>query len=204
MEYKEWSDNIVERRIRYDEREWRVMTVYSQNVKEIMHTISEGMEKNEEGVLLIGGDWNARTGEEGGWINEVVKKERERKSKDKVTNGEGRRLISEIEERGWVILNGSKGEEGEWTYIEENGTSVIDYIIRDQEATEKVESLKIGERTDSDHVPLELTLYGTREEEKEIENEKEIERREWKEETKEEYLRSCEEWISKEEGIEEL
>lgn len=39
--------------------------------------------KNEESVLLIGGDWYARTGEDGSWINEVVNKERVRKSKDK-------------------------------------------------------------------------------------------------------------------------
>lgn len=42
------------------------MAVYSQNVKEIINKIEEGMEENEEGVLIIGGDWNAKTGKEGG------------------------------------------------------------------------------------------------------------------------------------------
>lgn len=206
LEYKEWNDNIVERRIRHREKEWRLLTVYSQNVKEILDTISEGMEENEEEILIIGGDWNARTGKEGGWINETTEKEEEtRKSKDKVINGEGRRLISGIEERGWGIINGSKGEEGEWTYVGENGESVIDYIITNQEAVEEIESLKIGDRVESDHMPLEVKIYGMEEGGKEgRREEKRIEKREWNDETKEEYLKNCEEWSSEKEETEGL
>jgi hypothetical protein len=46
-----------------------------------------------------------------------------RKSKDKVENAEGKRLMEWIEENGWEALNGNKqgNEEGyffqEWTYI---------------------------------------------------------------------------------------
>jgi hypothetical protein len=41
-----------------------------------------------------------------------------RKSKDKVENAEGKRLMEWIEENGWEALNGNKqgNEEGEWTY----------------------------------------------------------------------------------------
>lgn len=46
----------MEWRIRYNEKQWRVMTVYSQNVKEIMTTTSDGMQENEEDVLIIVGD----------------------------------------------------------------------------------------------------------------------------------------------------
>lgn len=52
-----------------------MMTVYSQNVKKIMTTISERIEETQEDVLIIGGDWNERTGNEGGWINEDYDKE---------------------------------------------------------------------------------------------------------------------------------
>lgn len=115
----------------------------------------------------IGTPGIGRTGNEGGTINEDDDKENLRRSKDKIINCEGRRLINEIEGRGWTILNGSKGENGEWTYVGENGASVFDYIICNQEAMEEIERLKVGSRTDSDHMPIETTLYGIRDESKE-------------------------------------
>lgn len=68
-------------------------------------------------------------GNEGGTINEDDDKENLRRSKDKIINCERRRLINEIEGRGWTILNESKRENGEWTYVGENGASVSDYVI---------------------------------------------------------------------------
>lgn len=35
---------------------------------------------------------------------------------DKTVNKEGHTLLNRIEERGWIILNGSFGNEGGWTY----------------------------------------------------------------------------------------
>jgi hypothetical protein len=69
--------------------------------------------------MLMGGDFNGRIGERGA-IN--WKKERgngKRKSKDKVENAEGKRLIEWIEENGWVVLNGNKqgDDEEKWIYI---------------------------------------------------------------------------------------
>lgn len=52
-------------------------------------------------------------------------------------NREGRILVNKIEERGWMILNGSYNKEGEWTYIGETGASVIDYVIANEKAEEK-------------------------------------------------------------------
>lgn len=47
-------------------------------------------------------------------------------------NREGRVLINKIEERGWMILNGSYNNEGGWTYIGGSGVSVIDYVVAKQ------------------------------------------------------------------------
>ena len=63
------------------------------------------------------GDFNARTGEEGGMVMEGEEVGSGRKSKDKKINREGKELVRWVEE-GWIILNGcTEGdEEGEWTY----------------------------------------------------------------------------------------
>ncbi|XP_068907834.1 cilia- and flagella-associated protein 251-like [Tenebrio molitor] len=86
-----------------------------------------------------------------------------RKSKDKV---EGKRLRGI--EKGWEVLNGNKegDEEGKWTYIGNRGETVIDYGIVDEEAWERVEEFRIGERVGSDHLPLEISIEGTNQEER--------------------------------------
>lgn len=71
--------------------------------------LTEYIQEEKEEHLVIGGDYNARTGNRGGPIREDKEKEKEgeaRNSRDKVINREGRVLINKIEERGWTILNG--------------------------------------------------------------------------------------------------
>ncbi|KAJ3645682.1 hypothetical protein Zmor_023323 [Zophobas morio] len=117
--------------------------------------IQEKIEESEEEFLLLGGDFNARIGnksrEEDG--------ENTRKSKDKVENKDGKLLWELIEERGWEVLK-EGDEEGEFTWIGKRGESVIDYVIVNGLAEEDVETFKIGERVDSDHIPLEVKLRG--------------------------------------------
>ncbi|XP_033364605.1 uncharacterized protein LOC117242222 [Bombus vosnesenskii] len=117
-----------------------------------MEKIEERVDGREEEVVIIGGDWNARTGEEGGSINEDVGKEKNRRSKDKTINMEGRTLLK--------IINGSDKEGEERTYIGERGNSLIDYVIGNQEATEEIIYMKIGKRTESGHMPLEIEIGG--------------------------------------------
>lgn len=68
-------------------------------------------------------------------------------AKDRKINGEGRRLVEFINERGWVIFNGGvEGDmEGVWTYTGERGNSIIDYALGNEDSREKVERLEIGE-----------------------------------------------------------
>jgi hypothetical protein len=65
-------------------------------------------------------------------------------------------------------LNANKqgDEEGEWTYIGSRGETLIDYGIVNEEAWERIEEFRIGERTESDHPPQELNIEGTNHEEK--------------------------------------
>ncbi|XP_076660134.1 uncharacterized protein LOC143363440 [Halictus rubicundus] len=168
---------------------------------------SEGESKDIEGIiegrrderLIVGGDFNARTGREGG---EVRQEEDEgegcRESKDKKVNGEGRKLIRTLGELGLEIMNGGiEGDErGEYTYIGQRGRTVIDYVIGDKRTREGIESMVIEERVESDHLPVVLTMKkGQKEKEREIrkKDKKGAQRVEWGREGKEKFRRLTEE-----------
>ena len=56
--------------------------IYSRNVQEILESIKEAVSEKEEDYVLIGGDFNARTGNKGGSIvYEEEKGEGKRRSK---------------------------------------------------------------------------------------------------------------------------
>lgn len=96
-------------------------------------------------------------------------------SKDKKLGNGGKRLINLVEDIGGYILNGTQigDEEGEFTYIGSKGSTVIDYVIVNDNYIDLVNSFKVGERVDSDHMPLCLELN-----EAEIQREEENKRRE--------------------------
>lgn len=151
-------------KVALNNRVWRIFTVYSQNVTEIMNEITKGMEETEEECLIIGGDFNARMGEKGGPIREENEEEhRTRKSKNKIINKEGKALIEKVTERGWMILNGSYEDEGGWTFVGEAGMSVIDYIVANGNAEREVSMVREGEREASDHLSLEVEIPGVQE-----------------------------------------
>jgi hypothetical protein len=63
-------------------------------------------------------------------------------------NAEGKRLMEWIEENGWEVSNGTKqgDEEGEWIFIGSRWETVINYGMVNEEARERVEEFRIGER----------------------------------------------------------
>ncbi|XP_036148302.1 uncharacterized protein LOC118647446 [Monomorium pharaonis] len=85
-----------------------------------------------------------------------------RRSKDSKVNKEGKRLLEFIKKREWFVINGSieGDEEGEWTYTEARGESIIDYVLGDEEVVEEVTKLEIGEKIDSDHYPVIVWIKG--------------------------------------------
>lgn len=55
MELSFWNNN----------KKWRIVTVYSQDIEETLRKLKEDIREEEEEHLIIGGNWNTRTGEEG-------------------------------------------------------------------------------------------------------------------------------------------
>lgn len=94
-----------------------------------MNRIIEG---KEDGCVMLGGDFNIRIDELGG--SGIEEERRERRSKDKVIENNGRNFVNWLTEK-WNILNGiTEGDwEGEYTYVGARGSTVIDYIVASEE-----------------------------------------------------------------------
>jgi len=60
--------------------------------------------KKKKVRTIMGGDFNARTGEKGGEVRGEEEEEGRRRSKDKKVNTEGRLLLERIKELGWIIM----------------------------------------------------------------------------------------------------
>lgn len=118
------------------------------------NTIKEIFEINRKDNIIVGGDFNIRIGEEGGWDEQTG--ECNRKSKDKIIGSRAGKLIDLVSEVGGRILNGaSEGDrKGEYTYVGARGSSVIDYVFVNEVGYNIVNSFKVGERVESDHMPL--------------------------------------------------
>lgn len=113
--------------------DWKIISVYNRmGKKEYLKSLEGETEKGGWKKLIIGGDFNARTEEQGSiaW-NENEEEEESRNSKDKIINRQGKDLLAHIEQQGLGIMNGNiRGdEEGEITFIGKKGSSVIDYAI---------------------------------------------------------------------------
>lgn len=71
-----------------------------------------------------------------------------RKSKDKIINTEGKKLLEKIEG------NIEGDEEEELTYIGARGSSVINHAITNVEMRGKIGKMSIEHKMDSDHLPI--------------------------------------------------
>ncbi|XP_036143283.1 uncharacterized protein LOC118645710 [Monomorium pharaonis] len=171
---------IMSVRVRLDSEEWRIVGVYVRDEeKEIaMQRVRQIVEIKEEGTrVVMGGDFNARTGCEGGWRDEIEREEEEeqgrRQSKDKKMDKGGRNLLELLGECGWEIFNGCVlgNEEGEFTYVGGRGCSVIDYILGEKKTKDRIEKMRVVDKVDSDHMPVKLVVgNGAREREQRVRN----------------------------------
>ncbi|XP_066582662.1 golgin subfamily A member 6-like protein 22 [Prorops nasuta] len=202
---EEDEEGIMEVEVRIKGERWRVVTVYvGKGIRGMEEGLKRIVEREQGKKVIIGGDWNARTGELGGGEGEHEGMEGERMSRDKVINTEGKRMMNVIGEMGLEIWNGrAKGdEEGEYTYVGHMGNSVIDYVVGGREVREELKEMEVEVRTESDHLPMVVTLKRERERRR---GTKWGETREigWMKEDRERYRRKTEEMREEtEEGVE--
>lgn len=166
---EEIREGVMVGRVGVKEDRWRIVGVYV-NRNELEDTLGvlenwtrgdEDLKTIVEGGTLIQG----LCGREGGSVEEEVEalergEGRKRRSKDGKVNGEGRKLVEFIEERGWSIFNGDidGDKEGEYTFTVRKGCTVIDYVIGNREVKERIRRMEIGESIESDHQPLKVTI----------------------------------------------
>ena len=173
------------------------------------------MEGNVGASLILIGDFNARIGTMKGEREEGEEEEWEeedkelgglninRDSEDKVVDKEGRKLVGMCKRVGLRILNGrTKGDaDGKLTYMSRIGCSVVDYAIAELNGEKKKIDMEVGDRVESDHLPLQVSIFketkveGDRLEIGEGENRRtttRINKYKWKEEKKEDFLKRLE------------
>jgi hypothetical protein len=88
----------MERKVHRGNKWWKIMTIYSKEVKTTRRRVENGMKENREECMLMGGDFNGRIGERGARNWEEKRGDGKRKSKNNVENAEGKRLMEPIEE----------------------------------------------------------------------------------------------------------
>jgi hypothetical protein len=98
----------IERKVHIGNKWWKIMPIYSKEMKITRRRVEDAMKENREDRILLGGDFNGRIGEKGARNWEEERGVGKRKSKDKVENAQGKRLMEWIEENVWEVLNGNK------------------------------------------------------------------------------------------------
>ena len=125
---------------------------------------------DEDVHILLCGDFNARTGCEQpklddmsnytpGSEEDVIRGDwADRRSKDTVVNNFGKSLLNSCFMFDCVILNGccNGNRSGEYTYVSPHGSSVIDYFPMSEDLFSANHNMRVGDRADSWHMPVEL------------------------------------------------
>lgn len=112
--------------------------------------------------LIIMGDLNARVG----CLDNIFISDSndyiDHKSKDNFRNQRGKLLIEFLVSNNLILLNGSVpgDEEGNFTFFNEKGASVIDLIIVSNSVYPYITHFKTIPKLGSDHLPVVATLWG--------------------------------------------
>lgn len=141
-----------------------ITNVYTRyGVRSMKKILNERLENQRDQNHIVLGDWNARVGERGSRVDGGTTT---RPSKDIVCNAEGEELLELFSDQGLSILNGNINGDwtGEITHVGYRSQSVIDYGAANESAWQKIKQFRVGDKDQSDHFPLEVTLWSGYEE----------------------------------------
>ena len=158
----EVEEGLIKTELVIGEEKINIWSVYNSGDIEKYWSIWDNIDYLEEETLIIDGDFNIRIGTEcaKAEVIEIGKGGGKRISKDTVISNGGKRMIEFIGRKGWTVANGNvRGdEEGDYTFIGARGSSIIDYVIVNEKARDKVIKFKVVDRIESDHVPICLEI----------------------------------------------
>ena len=146
---------------------YNITNVYNRDgVRNVRKMLNEKWEKELNKKCIVLGDWNARLGGLGHRGEENAMSIRP--TMDTEQNTEGEEMLELLQDCGFSVLNGNK--EGDWegliTHVGYRSKSVIDYGAANELAWDDIINFSVGNNTESDHFPLEVTLRGKFEEPK--------------------------------------
>lgn len=131
---------------------------YNENFWSLLKNDVEGLRDDYVcAEIVIMGDLNARIGERKVvMVDNLFMEESVRRSKDRILNREGGKLLEFCESLGLEPLNGRSDldPEGQFTFINQNGGSVIDYVIVSYNLAGRVEKFEIEDKSTSHHMML--------------------------------------------------
>jgi len=122
---------------------------------------TELLQISEKMNIILLGDFNARIGNGNNdlYLNDAIDNIPNRQSKDLTCNGNGKKLLRFCDDFNFLVLNGRFNDfEGDFTFSNANGNSVIDYGLISRDLYNFVFDFHVENRLESDHFPLSLSV----------------------------------------------
>lgn len=157
-------DEYVVLRAKLDNENVMFIPTYLNNWTTDFAKLKRLLENKDTVKFFILGDFNSRTACNQKFELNVLDENRNlkkvRDSKDNVFDGRGRSILDLFNDTGCVILNGRSpsDSEGEITFANSNGSSVIDYCACSLNAIKWIEDFAVLTKPYSDHQPIKLKI----------------------------------------------
>lgn len=133
---------------------------YEQDLESLLLFLQSRIE-TFDGVLIVGGDFNARVGDLNQVSDDIVQGtyfSATRNNLDPLINRQGKRIVEELESLGLTLLNGRSLSDqlGNLTFLN-HGTSTIDLVWTNYSGLSYLTDLEIISMGFSDHMPVVIT-----------------------------------------------